>query len=163
MSLAAMTYIVIGLGTALVGVVAWLVVLQVRVNRLTRNYRRLMAGTDGESLEQALTQHVDQVRGALETVQALQAESRRMGRTLQHALQWMGMVRYNPFRDTGGDQSFAWALVDGRGNGVVLSSLHSRTSTRMYAKPLHEWESSYSLTDEEQEAIARASQQQAME
>jgi len=70
------------------------------------------------------------------------------------------LVRFNPFRDTGGNQSFAWAIVDGYGNGVILASLHSREGTRIYAKPLNRWESPYSLTDEEQEAIARARQQQ---
>jgi hypothetical protein len=162
MSAEYVSYIVIGLAVALTAAVAWLVVLQVRLSRLSRQYRRLMAGTDGERLEEILHQHVDRVQDAVETVHTLQAEGRRMDRTLQHALQWTGMVRYNPFRDTGGDQSFAWAVVDGRGNGVVLSSLHSRASTRVYAKPLHEWESPYSLTDEEQEAIARASQQRTM-
>ena len=83
-----------------------------------------------------------------------------MDRTLKHSMQWMGIVRFNPFRETGGAQSFALAIVDGHGNGVVLSSLHSRENTRVYAKALHNWESQHTLTDEEKQAIARAYQQQ---
>jgi len=157
------SYALIGLGVVLAGVVGWVIYLQVRLARLGRQYARLMRGADGKNLEGVLTQHLDEVRGALESVAALEMESRRMGRTLGHALQWTGMVRYNPFRNTGGDQSFVWAVVDGHGSGVVLSSLHSRESTRLYAKPLHNWESSYSLTEEEQEAIDRAAQQRDME
>jgi hypothetical protein len=68
-------------------------------------------------------------------------------------LQHSGLVRFNPFRDTGGDQSFALALADGRGTGVVLSSLHTRDVTRVYAKPLDGWGSAHTLTDEEKQAI----------
>lgn len=157
------SYALIGLGIVLAGVVGWVIYLQLRLARLSRQYARLMRGVDGQNLEQVLNQHLDEVRGALESVAALKMESRRMGRTLGHALQWTGMVRYNPFRNTGGDQSFVWAVVDGHGSGVVLSSLHSRESTRLYAKPLHDWESSYPLTEEEQEAINRAVQQRDME
>ena len=69
------------------------------------------------------------------------------------------MLRFNPFRNTGGAQSFALAIVDGKGDGVVISSLHARENTRIYAKPLHQWTSEHTLTDEEQEAITRAQQQ----
>lgn len=78
---------------------------------------------------------------------------------LSRALHWIGIVRFNPFSDTGGDQSFSVALVDGEGNGVVITSLHGRRETRVYAKPLEGWGSTYSLTEEEQEAIAQALRQ----
>ena len=153
-------YVVIGLIVALVALVAWVVVLQVRLSRLNRQYRHLMTGVDSGNLEEVLTQHIDEVRAAVEAVSTLETRTQRMDRTLKHSMQWMGVVRFNPFRNTGGDQSFAWAIVDGYGNGIVLSSLHSRENTRVYAKPLHRWESPYSLTDEEKRAIARAYQQQ---
>ena len=153
-------YIVIGLVVALVGLVVWVVFLQIRLSRLTKQYTHLMTGVDGTSLEESLNQHIIEVRGAVESLAELETRTRRMDRTLKHSMQWMGVVRFNPFRNTGGDQSFAWAMVDGYGNGVVLSSLHSRENTRVYAKPLHKWESPYSLTEEEKQAIARAYQQQ---
>ena len=49
-------------------------------------------------------------------------------------LQKMGFVRFNPFNDTGGDQSFCLAILDGNNNGIVISSLHNRDQTRIYAK-----------------------------
>ena len=48
-------------------------------------------------------------------------------RDLQGSFGRVGLVRFNPFEDTGGNQSFALALLDGRGDGFVVSSLHSRT------------------------------------
>ncbi|MDY7039950.1 MAG: DUF4446 family protein [Chloroflexota bacterium] len=148
--------------SALAGLVSivWLVVVQVRLNRAVRQYQALVSGTSADNLEEVLNAHVTEVRQHVARVEELDDRTKQTERTLRHSMQWLGMVRFNPFRDTGGDQSFAIALVDGHGNGVVLSSLHARDSTRVYAKPLHHWESTYTLTDEEKEAIARAYQQQ---
>ena len=152
--------ILIGLGVVTCGLVAWVVVLHVRLSRAIKQYDLLVTGADGGNLEETLNQHIERIQGAMETVSDLQVRARHTERTLKHSMQWMGIVRYNPFRNTGGDQSFALAIVDGHGNGVVLSSLHARESARVYAKPLHKWESPYPLTDEEKQAIARAYQQQ---
>lgn len=160
MSTVHINYILIGLAVVLCGLVAWVVVLQIRLSRMSEHYTRLMTGVDGQNLQEILYQHVDEVRKALEVVSDLDTKTRRIDRTLKHSMQWMGVIRFNPFRNTGGDQSFAWAIVDGYGNGIVLSSLHSRENTRVYVKPLQKWESVYSLTDEEKQAIARAYQQQ---
>ena len=149
------------LGAAVVGLTVWMIVLQVRFSRLRKQYKRMMVGVEGANLEQALTEHIDRVQQACTTVAELQMETQRIDRTLRHTMQWTGVVRFNPFRYTGGDQSFAWAIADSEGNGIVLSSLHARDQTRVYAKPLNNWESQYSLTEEEQEAIIRARPAQA--
>jgi hypothetical protein len=70
--------------------------------------------------------------------------------------QRVGVVRFNPFPDTGGNQSFVVALLDARGDGVVLSSLHSRGGTRVYLKQLSQGKAETTLSEEEQEAIGRA-------
>jgi hypothetical protein len=72
------------------------------------------------------------------------------------AVQRVGIVRFNPFEDTGGQQSFALALLDSRGSGLVISSLHSRQATRVYLKQLLDGRSDTQLSDEESEAIRRA-------
>jgi hypothetical protein len=67
------------------------------------------------------------------------------------------VVRFNPFKDIGGDQSFALALLDGKNSGLVVSSLHTREGTRIYSKPVIKGESEkYPLTDEEKSAIKAA-------
>ncbi len=132
------------------------VFLLARQQRLLGQYQHLMAGTSAGNLEKALNDHVAQVRETATLAEAVDHLARRLEQDAYFHLQHMGVVRYNPFHDTGGDQSFAIALVDGHGNGVVLSSLHARDVTRVYAKPLRAWESTYSLTDEERQAIALA-------
>lgn len=94
---------------------------------------------------------VGQIREELEYIH------QRVDRTIQHT----SVLRFNPFRDTGGDQSFAAALLDHRGDGLVISSLHSRTGTRVYAKPIEAGASRFELTDEEMNALARASRAEA--
>jgi hypothetical protein len=74
----------------------------------------------------------------------------------QTALQQVGLVRYQAYHDVGGDHSFALALLDSRGSGVVVNSLYHRDRCRVYAKPVRDWQSAITLTDEEREAIDRA-------
>lgn len=139
---------------ALVGVVA----LLARQQRLLGRYQHFMTGASGESLEAALSDHVARIHETADRVAEVEKLARRLEKSGYFSFQHLGVVRYNPFRDTGSDQSFAIALVDGHGNGVVLSSLHGRDVTRVYAKPLTKWESIHALTDEEKQAIAIAYQ-----
>jgi hypothetical protein len=64
-------------------------------------------------------------------------------------------VRFNPFQGegTGGNQSFSSIFADEEGNGVVITSMHTRERTNMFGKPLKNWKSEYELTDEEKQAI----------
>lgn len=71
-------------------------------------------------------------------------------------IQRVGVVRFNPFPDTGGNQSFVVALLDATGDGVVLSSLHARGGTRIYLKQLAGGRAETALSEEETEAIRRA-------
>lgn len=137
----------------LVGAVIW---LALRLRRAEAQYRTLTAGTNGGNLEAVLADHVATVRAATDRVHELDSQARRLERASRSHLQRVGFLRFNPFRDAGGDQSFAVALTDQDGNGVVISSLHSRDVTRVYGKPLVAWESAYPLTEEEQQAIKKA-------
>ena len=124
-----------------------------RLGRATRAYRALVGGTGGGSLGDVLGAHVsrvDEVAHRLDDLDRLHAflEERSRG-SLQH----IGMVRFNPFDDTGSDQSFAIALLDDRRDGVVLSSLHGRANTRLFAKPVENGESKHALSTEEAQAI----------
>jgi len=67
-------------------------------------------------------------------------------------------VRYNPFEDTGSNQSFVLAMLDAAGDGFVLSSLHSRQQTRVFLKQLVNGKADTALSQEENEAIKRASE-----
>ena len=74
----------------------------------------------------------------------------------RRAFQRVGLVRYNPFEETGGNQSFALALLDAAGDGWVLSSLHARSGTRVYAKAIKAGRGDGALSEEETAAIRQA-------
>lgn len=80
----------------------------------------------------------------------------RLASQLETAIQRVGVVRYNPFEDTGSNQSFVLAMLDARGDGFVLSSLHSRQSTRMFLKPVIAGKADGAISDEEGQAIRLA-------
>ena len=132
------------------------VLLLARQQKLLGQYQHLMTGTSGGNLEAALNDHVSQVRKAGNQANAADQLARHLERAGRLKLQHLGLLRFNPFRDTGGDQSFALAIADDHGRGVVISSLHARDVTRVYAKPLIAWESTYTLTEEENQAISLA-------
>ena len=89
-------------------------------------------------------------------LQAIDLCSKNGASTAKKGLQNIGVVRFNPFKDVGGDQSFAIALLDSLGNGLTISSLYSREGTRIYAKPIKDSTSPYQLSGEEKEAVAGA-------
>src|SRR3989344_3331232 len=72
------------------------------------------------------------------------------------AIRKVGFIRFNPFTNTGGDQSFALALLDGNKNGVIISSLYTREGVRVYAKEVAGGTSKHPLSDEERQALERA-------
>ena len=68
----------------------------------------------------------------------------------------MGLVRYNPFEDSGGNMSFSMAMLNNNGDGAVITSLHSREGMRLYSKSIKGYLSDQTLTKEEKEAVEKA-------
>jgi hypothetical protein len=147
---------VLALGAAVVVLLVWVALLQRSSAQLRRRLRRVLPEGESTSLDQVLERQLDRVETLAQRLDALTKLHHELEALTQHAVQRVGVVRYNPFADTGGDQSFAIALLDSLGNGLVVSSLHSRTETRVFAKPVQAGRSRYPLSDEEQDAIRKA-------
>ena len=90
-----------------------------------------------------LTLSKEEIEGYLETVE----------RRLRKSIQNINTIRFNPFEDAGSNQSFAIAFLNEHGDGVVISSLYSRERVNVYAKPIKNYQSEYTLSDEEKEAV----------
>ncbi len=128
-----------------------------RARKLGRRLESLTQGSDAQSLEAVLGGHMERVRQVVNDVSSVAARTTLVERELQGAFGRVGLVRFNPFEgDTGGNQSFALALLDGRGDGFVISSLHARAITRMYAKTVVGGSSDAALSDEESAALRQA-------
>jgi len=96
---------------------------------------------------------IEELEGKLNKVSRQLRELKKEG---LFSIQKVGIVRFNPFSEVGGDQSFSLALLDGHNNGVVITSLYTRENNRIYGKPVAGGESEYVLSKEEKSAIEKA-------
>lgn len=128
-------------------------VQSVRLRRALRAYRDLVRDGDGGSLHDRLVGSAEQAVRASERMARIEATQQLIEDRFRRSLQHIGLVRFNPFEDTGSDQSFAIALLDDQRDGVVVSSLHGRANTRVFAKPVTGGASSHNLSEEETQAI----------
>ncbi|MDD5696930.1 MAG: DUF4446 family protein [Candidatus Pacebacteria bacterium] len=91
-----------------------------------------------------------------EKIEQLEEEFKKEKNKNRMAFKKAGLIRYNPFREKGGDQSFSLALLDEEDKGFVLTSIYTHEGVRIFAKPVTKGESQYQLSDEEREAIRKA-------
>ncbi len=152
------------LGALVVGLVAVGLVLVIAAVALARRTRRLdgrlrgmTRGTEGRSLEAVLDAHLEKVFAVSRELDGIAARTAILEGAQRRAFQRAGLVRYNPFDETGGNQSFALALLDANGDGWVLSSLHARSGTRVYAKAIKAGRAESGLSAEETAALQQAS------
>jgi hypothetical protein len=139
--------------------VVWMLDLQRRLRWAERDREQMFGGEEGNAnLAGALETLATRLADTNARTERLVAHAKQVDEILAHVVQGVGLVRFRAFQDTGGDQSFALALVDGEGNGVVFSALYGRGKTRVYAKPVQGWLSPKPLGEEEQQALAEARQ-----
>lgn len=147
--------LVVGVLAGLVVILVIAVIVQgIRLGRAVRGYRDLVRDTEGgASLHDLLSGHAAAMQRATERMDEIEAAHRVIEGRTRRSLQHIGLVRFNPFEDTGSDQSFAIAMLDDQRDGVVVSSLHGRSNTRVFAKPVTGGTSQHHLSDEESQAI----------
>ncbi|HUW71947.1 MAG TPA: DUF4446 family protein [Candidatus Humimicrobiaceae bacterium] len=110
---------------------------------------------DPENLKEVLVQFKD----LKENLERISQELKNLKKEGKFSLQKIGMVRFNPFKGVGGDQSFSIAILDANDSGVVITSLYTREENRIYGKPIKASQSEYSLSEEEKKAIEIAQKQ----
>jgi hypothetical protein len=135
----------------------WVGILTFLYFQAVRHYQKLTAGVTKENLMQVLQEHFSRIEGLEQTAEVIKKDIEGIkGEDLTH-IQRVGLIRFNPFDEVGGNQSFALALLNDHGDGVVISSLHSRETTRLYGKPVKNFaESGFDFSDEEKQAVADA-------
>jgi len=99
---------------------------------------------------------LNKVKGLEEKVEKILEEIEKMKKEQRFSVQKVGIIRFNPFSEVGGDQSFSVALLNEGDDGMVITSLYSRQENRVYGKPIKNSQSEYSLSEEEKQAIEKA-------
>lgn len=136
-----------------------ILILAILIFRFKKNYNRILSGVKGDNLEKVLKSHIERVDKAVEQNVKIEQEFSEFLNFSQKFLYRIGFQRFNPFQNTGGDQSFAVSILDDAGDGIVISSMHAREGTRIYAKPVKGGkEGKYKFSKEETDVINKALQ-----
>ena len=121
---------------------------------LRRRWQRVFGARNGR--RDALGEMLERLKGAESHLDALEPRMEALERIGTIAVQKFGFLRFNPFGDTGSDQSFAVCLLDRENNGFVLSSLYTRGGVRIYAKEIKAGSAKHPLSEEEKKVLAQA-------
>ena len=148
--------IVIGLIVAVLILVVAVAALMRRTGRLESSAGHLGRGPSGPTASTGTDPRLEMVDAIARALDDLGARVAAVEATQRRSFQRVGLVRYNPFEETGGNQSFALAMLDAAGDGWVLSSLHARSGTRVYAKAITAGRSDATLSAEETDAVHQA-------
>ncbi len=135
------------------------IIMLVRFSSLNRKYNNFMRKLgSSNSLEEDLQVYMSRVEKVEKQNAKTAKHVKNIEENLTKCIQKVGMVRYSAFKDTGSDLSFALALLDENDNGVVLNGIYSREMSNIYAKPVEKGQSTYTISEEEAQAIEKAIQ-----
>ena len=138
----------------------WLAALSYYFFRMKRHYDMLTEGANKKTLEEVLTNLTRGLQIAKKDIDLLISRCDTIEKHQQFHVQKIGLLRFNPFKDTGGDQSFILALLDAQDTGVVITALYSRSGTRWYAKRVKKGKGlDHELSDEEKRSLHIAREQ----
>lgn len=127
----------------------WIIVLEYRIKKLLR-------GKTGDDLEDLIGKINQDLEGLSRSKSEIRNDVAAIKERMKHYIRGVKTIRFNPFKDSGSNQSFATAFISDKGDGVVISSLYSRDRVGIYAKPLESHKSEYELNDEEKRAIVES-------
>ncbi|HHY25451.1 MAG TPA: DUF4446 family protein [Desulfitobacterium dehalogenans] len=150
------TWAIILVGVLCVVELIWILALQNRMKGFHKSYLALQTFLDGSSLDEQLKEYSNKVNHIKTNLETTEKRMDQAELKLRSAIDRAELVRFNAFDNMGSDLSFALALLNQQGDGVVLSSINNREESRVYAKPVNHGESTYHLSQEEKAAIVKA-------
>ena len=125
--------------------------------KLKNKYNKFMKKIgNGKNIEEDLENYMYRVERVERQNAEIISYCKNLDDEVAKCIQKVGMVRYSAFKDTGSDLSFAVAMLDENNDGVVFNGIYSREMSNIYAKPVKNGVSEYTLSEEEKEAIRRA-------
>ena len=147
------TYILVGMGLIFL---VWNILFEIRLHQQKKRISFFFQGKKAKDLEEVISEILKKIRSDEKEIKEILEKISELDEVALRAVQKIGIIRFNPFKDTGGNQSFSLAILDRKDDGVVISSYHSKDGTRVYAKPIRNGESNFPLSKEEELAIKQA-------
>ena len=127
-----------------------------RLKRFEASYISLQTFMNGQQMDAVLNNYANKVTELEHNLEKCIQRVNPIELKLRASVDRAAILRFRAFEDVGSDLSFALALLDQEGNGVVLSTIHNRDEARIYAKPIKRGQSEYLLSEEEKEVISKA-------
>lgn len=129
----------------------------IKLSKLRKNYSEFMTKLGkGNDINEMLQKYVKSVEEVKEENSEIERYCQKIDEDSKQNLKKIGMVRYNAYKDTGSDLSFALAILNDNNTGIVLNGIYGRDTSNIYAKPIKEGTSEYALSKEEKEALEKA-------
>ena len=150
--------VIILTGVILLVFFIWNVYLSYNLSRVKKRTRSFFASSEAKDLEEIIYKQIKKTNEVDGEIKKLIEDSGKIRENMAKCVQKVGVVRFNPFGDVGGNQSFIIALLDNSLNGVIIQSLYSREGVRVYSKQIKDGKSEYALGKEEEEAIKIANE-----
>jgi len=139
------------------------VLMFLKLRRQEAKLATFFSGKEARDLESLLVEEKELISSVDSDVQELFDISNELHRLSAKSLHKYSVMRFNPFKETGGNQSFAVALLDGKNSGVIISSLHTREGTRVFAKPVKNGVADGFPFTEEEKAVIREAERSSIE
>ena len=150
------TFLLVWLIVTILLVIGFLVMIS-KLSSLNKKYKKFLEILgNGKDIEEDLETYMYRVEKVEKQNNEIANFVKTLDEDLTRCIQKVGMVRYNAFKDTGSDLSFTLALLDEHNNGVVLNGIYSREMSNIYAKPVKNGTSTYTMSAEEKEAVQKA-------
>ena len=132
-------------------------IMIIRFSILNKRYKNFMKKLgNGKNIQEDLENYIHRVETVEKQNGEMESQIDILNTDLKKCIQKVGIVRYNAFKDTGSDLSFTLALLDENNDGVVLNGIYSREISNIYAKPVVNGKSTYTVSEEEEKAIQKA-------
>ena len=129
----------------------------IRLANMKKSYDKFMKKLGkGENIEEMLKNHLEKVEFVHKQNEEILDYCRKIDNDFGKTVSKIGIIRYSAFKDTGSDLSCTLALLNKHNDGVVLNGIYSREMSNIYAKPIKNAESTYTLSNEEKQAIQKA-------
>ena len=133
------------------------IIILIRFSILNKRYKNFMKKLgNGKNIQEDLENYIHKVNKVEMQNGEIANQVQILNTDLKKCIQKVGIIRYNAFKDTGSDLSFTLALLDENNDGVVLNGIYSREMSNIYAKPVNNGKSSYTISEEEAKAIQKA-------
>lgn len=131
----------------------WLFVLSVYVAKIVTSLQKLTKGLDNGNLINVLNKILKKEKTNRDDIASLNKGLDRLVSEVEGHTQKVGLVKFNPFKELGGEHSFSLALLNGKNTGIIITSLHTRERTRVYIKEVKNGKIAYDLSTEEKQAL----------